>query len=87
MIAHSNSPQVHSGASAVYRIKSQGYLESSWAEQFGELSIEHSVDANDHPQTILTGEFIDQAALIGILNSLYNLGFVLICVTCIENEE
>ena len=34
--------------------------------------------------TVLTGHFIDQAALAGVLNTLYDLGFPLLKVELIE---
>jgi len=35
------------------------------------------------PVTVLTGEFQDQAALFGVLNTLYDLGLPLLSVDCL----
>ncbi len=34
-------------------------------------------------ETVLTGEFQDQAALTGVLNTLYDLGLPLLSVECL----
>jgi len=61
---------------AVYHIEIQGTLSPQWAEYLGglEINISHQQDPS---LTTLKGEITDQAALMGILNSLYNLGFPL----------
>jgi len=38
------------------------------------------------PVTILMGRLIDQAALIGVINSLYDLGCPLLSVECVEAQ-
>jgi hypothetical protein len=38
------------------------------------------------PVTVLTGEFRDQAALAGVLNTLYDLGLPLLSVECLTVE-
>jgi hypothetical protein len=35
---------------------------------------------NEAPVTVITGHFTDQAALAGLLSTLYDLGFVLLSV-------
>ena len=55
---------------AVYHIEVQGTLSSEWAEYLGGLEINVS-RRQGSLMTTLTGEISDQAALIGILNSLY----------------
>ena len=80
MIAQQGYSQIHLGSSAAYRIKIKGYLDSSWSEQLGGVTIEHTLDAEDVSETMLTGELVDQAALFGVLNNLYSLGFPLLSV-------
>lgn len=36
--------------------------------------------SQDQPVTTLTGELLDQAALMGVLNGLYSLGYALLSV-------
>jgi hypothetical protein len=64
---------------ATYRIQVQGHLGQRWADYLGGLATSVSGEL-DGSVTTLSGQVIDQAALFGILNSLYDLGFPLLCV-------
>ena len=70
------------GSPAVYQITVRGYLEDSWSDQLGGVAIRNATTAHEAPITILKGEMTDQAALFGVLNSLYGLGFPLLSVVC-----
>ena len=72
---------------ASYRIRVLGDLDESWSSQMGGLTIDKSHDSTDQPNTTLTGSFIDQAALLGILNSLYNLCMPLVSVEYLGVSE
>lgn len=72
------------GTSATYRITIQGYLDSSWSDDFSGLVISNQVAENGSPFTTLTGWLVDQAALFGVLDGLYGLGFPLLSVECLE---
>lgn len=61
---------------AIYRIRVYGILDAKWSGRMGDMRISHPVSMSD--QTVLTGKLIDQAALFGVLNSLYSLGFYLL---------
>ena len=65
--------------SAIYRIRIQGSLSQSWADYLGDLYIEVNYES-DCPVTTLSGPVLDQAALLGVLNSLYGLGYPLLSV-------
>jgi hypothetical protein len=65
--------------SAIYRIRVKGYLGGRWSDYLGGLSIFLSED-EEYTVTTLSGEVMDQAALIGIINSLYGMGFPLLSV-------
>ena len=39
---------------------------------------------DEAPVTVLTGRFVDQAALAGVLNTLYDMGFPLLKVERLE---
>jgi hypothetical protein len=56
-----------------------GYLEDSWSERFG-LSFTYRTINDDIAVTVLRGKVLDQAALIGVINGLYGLGFPLLSV-------
>jgi hypothetical protein len=72
------------GTPATYRITVQGYLDSSWSDDFGGLAVNNEVGQDGSPLTVLTGWLVDQAALFGILDGLYGLGFPLVAVECLE---
>jgi hypothetical protein len=72
------------GTPAIYRITVQGCLDSSWSDDFGGMAISSQVAADGSSLTVLTGWLVDQAALFGILDGLYGLGFPLLGVECVE---
>jgi hypothetical protein len=74
---------------AYYQITLRGYLDISWEQQLG-MSISHLSSPDGVPLTVLTGQLIDQAALFGVLNGMYGLGFPLIsvgCTPCTEDQN
>jgi hypothetical protein len=75
------------GTPAIYRIKIRGFLEKSWSNQLGGIVIRHIDAADPTPNTTLQGEMVDQAALFGVLNTLYGLGFPILSVECLSEEE
>jgi hypothetical protein len=62
-------------------IRSGGTLDPSWSDRLGGLGVCPST-AEGRPVTRLSGQLPDQAALLGVLCSLYNLGLPLISVAC-----
>jgi hypothetical protein len=66
---------------AMVNITIVGYLDDSWSEQLG-MSIDHATINDGMSVTVLKGELVDQAALFGVLNGLYGLGFPLVSVDC-----
>lgn len=70
---------------AVYRICLQGALDETWAEYLGAgLRVQVSGHTPATTITTLTGKVSDQAALLGLLNSLYNVGLPLLSVDHLE---
>jgi hypothetical protein len=67
---------------ATYRIRVYGTLDARWSGRLGDMRIAHPDDPAG--QTVLTGELTDQAALLGVLNSLYSLHLFLLNVEHIE---
>ena len=70
------------GTPSVYHIKIRGYLDDNWSNRLGGMAIEHKTAIRGTPITVLQGTMIDQAALFGVLNSLYGLGFPILSVDC-----
>ena len=74
------------GERAVYQIKVQGNLDDRWSDWFSGLTVEVGDEDGTYPVTTLTGS-VDQAALRGILNRIWDLNLTLISVVPIEVAE
>jgi len=77
--------QLRFGYPAIYSIRVLGSLDKSWSKRLSDLTImSHNTTIIDGIEmTSLTGELIDQAALMGVLNALYNLHLTLWSVECL----
>ena len=65
---------------AIYRICVIGKLESSWSERLWGITSTPIEETGKPQQTMLVGKVVDQAALIGIFNALYNTGHTVVSV-------
>jgi hypothetical protein len=72
---------------ATYRIRVQGHIGSDWDDRFGGMTLTRETMAEDLKTTILLGHLPDQAALSGVLNTLYDLHLPLLKVECIDEPE
>ena len=74
---------------AEYRISVVGFLEESYSDRLCCLSIQNAdPDQNiGKPVATLTGRLVDQAALFGVLNALYNMRMPLLAVEYVHIEE
>jgi hypothetical protein len=63
---------------------SRGTLDKKWSDYYGGMAIEHDIVLNKYAMTTLTGQLIDQSALMGVLNSLYDMGCPILFVECVE---
>jgi hypothetical protein len=68
---------------AVCVIHVRGALSSDWSDRLGGMRIT-VVRAGRHTMTELVGRLIDQAALHGVLATLYELGLPLLSVECAQ---
>ena len=57
----------------IYRISLLGALDPRWSDWLGDMSITTTQRADQRAVTTLVGQFRDQAALLGVLNALYDL--------------
>jgi hypothetical protein len=71
---------------ATYRIRVQGRLDQSWSEQLNGMTISQTEALNKLPVTILIGHLKDQAALSGVLNTLYDLRLPLLSVENLDEN-
>lgn len=77
------------GNPAIYSIRVMGRLDKSWSKRLSDLTIlsYHTVLIEGMEMTKLTGKLSDQAALLGVLNTLYNLQLTLWSVECLGIPE
>ena len=57
---------------ARYRIRVKGILDQSWSGRLAGMTITTTEQEDDGPVTTLSGRLLDQAALLGVLNTLYD---------------
>ena len=63
-----------------YRLHYIGQLSQHWLGHFADLQLRVEEVPGSPPSLFLSGVFKDQAALLGTLQTLYNLGCVLVSV-------
>lgn len=68
---------------AVYQIKVRGEIDSVWSERLGGMQI--TVEPSDI--VTLVGRLADQAALAGVLDTLYELHLPVLEVRQLEQEK
>jgi hypothetical protein len=66
-----------------FEIHLKGHLDSTWANWLDGLEIK----LLDNGEMILFGHILDQAALIGLLNRLYNLNLTLLSVNRVDQNK
>ena len=72
---------------ATYQICVQGRLDQTWSDQLGGMKICPATMETGPPVTTLLGELRDQAALVGVLNILYEMHLTVLMVKRMENSE
>jgi hypothetical protein len=70
---------------ALYQVRIQGILDKNWSEYYGGMMIEYEGDPEQSAMTILKGRLADQSALIGVLNSLHDIGYPILSVEYLES--
>ena len=60
----------------------QGRIDPNWAGLMAGMTIRLTTEEACPPVTTLEGELSDQAALLGVLNSLYELHLPVLLVLC-----
>ena len=71
---------------ATYRVRVIGHLDATWSDRLEGMSLSESRLADGEAVTILEGRLADQAALSGVLDTLYHLRLPVLSVDCLENE-
>ncbi len=62
-----------------YRIRVEGRLGVDWSDRLGRLQIS-TEEIDDRSITTLTGPLIDQASLLGVVNTLHDLRLTILSV-------
>ena len=68
------------GEPPTYRIRVQGRLGPEWSDRLGGMKVTAEECVCGAPCAELTGQLTDEAALMGVLEHLYNLGLPLLGV-------
>jgi hypothetical protein len=69
---------------ATYQIRVQGRIDPAWSDHLEGMAIHPAAVEAGPPVTTLEGELSDQAALAGVLNTLYELHLPILLVTCLK---
>jgi hypothetical protein len=72
---------------ATYQIRVQGRLKASWSDRLEGMTISLTAPEVGLPETTLEGELPDQAALAGVLNTLYELHLPVLEVKCLSAQQ
>jgi hypothetical protein len=67
-------------STAPYQISVQGRIDPSWSDRLEGMRIYPATDEADSQVTTLEGELCDQAALAGVLNTLYEMHLPIVSV-------
>ena len=89
-MSESNWPRLDPGQPASYRITVEGSLDENWLGRLGGMQITTTTREAQKPVTTLSGQVRDQAALMGVLNSLYQLHMTILSVNhefCSESTD
>ena len=78
-----NTRPVSMNVPAVYRVRVQGRVPLDWSARLMGMNITTSDDGEDDKST-LVGRLPDQAALSGLLNTLYDTQYPVLSVECLE---
>lgn len=72
---------------AEYQIHIQGRLDIGWSERLAGMSITTKGGKHLASLTILQGKLIDQSALLGVLNTLHDLGHAVLHLEYLSKDS
>ncbi len=72
---------------AIYRIRVKGHLDSTWSDRLAGMDITSTNPEDNGLVTTLVGSLCDQAELVGVLNSLYQLHMPLLTVEVLKSGK
>lgn len=69
-----------------YRIRVSGRFDSKLADSLWGMTCEECI-VDGVSETVLEGMVTDQAAIIGVLNALYNMGYAVLSVNLVTDAD
>jgi hypothetical protein len=87
MISSNQNPEFSFSKAAVYKIRVNGDLSKNLSERLAGLQINVERFRGKGPISVLIGQINDQAALAGILNTLYELHLSIISVNMLLDNQ
>jgi hypothetical protein len=71
---------------ARYRIRVKGRIKHNWSNRLEGMAIQVEAAESGAPVCTLVGELLDQAALSGVLNTLYTLHLPVVSVEYLSGQ-
>jgi len=87
MAKYTSKKGMHLETPANYRIQVQGRIEGRWIDRLSGMTVTEDTLADPPGVTIIVGRLPDQAALSGILNTLYDLHLPLLSVENLDEKQ
>jgi hypothetical protein len=75
------------GTPATYCVKVNAHLDPGWSERLAGMKITTKKQKDGSSVTTLTGQVRDQAELMGVLNSLYDMHVPILTVEILKDAE
>ena len=72
---------------AIYRIRVRGRLDAVLSVRLEGMRIENLARDDGKAESVLEGRLLDQAALAGVLNKLYELHLPVMAVDCLGGSD
>jgi hypothetical protein len=72
---------------AIYRIRVRGRLNTDLSDRLEGMHIENFQRNDGKAESVLEGSILDQAALAGVLNKLYELHLPVMAVDCLGGSD
>ncbi len=86
MSAQNSGSGTHVDRAATYRIRVQGHIGPNRTDWFEGMAITSTPPTQQPAITTLSGMLVDQAALLGVLNSLHDLRLTVLSVECLVEK-
>lgn len=86
-MADASFPKFHMDEPGAYRIRVRGYLNALWVESLWATKSVTVYAQQSRDESVIIGEVMDQAQLLGIVNALHDRGYSVIELEQIASKE